>query len=168
MKVALINSNRVQHPWPLIPFGLCRIAAALEKEGHRVFFLDLCFSKSTSHDIRKSIKRLSPDVIGISIRNIDNGTAYKTQFFLENIRDKVINPCKQYFNGPIVIGGPSVGISGREMLELFDLEYAVRGDGESVIIESDLFFMRIKLILWEKKPIELIIKLFPFLLKGFL
>ena len=37
--------------------------------------------------------------------------------------------------GPIVIGGPSVGISGREMLEYFDLEYAIRGDGEAVMPE---------------------------------
>jgi hypothetical protein len=33
-KVLLINSNRFMHPWPVIPFGLCYIATALETNGN--------------------------------------------------------------------------------------------------------------------------------------
>ncbi len=54
---------------------------------------------------------------------------------LEDVKNDVIDYCKKEFHGPIVIGGPSVGISGREMLEYFDLEYAIRGDGEEVMLE---------------------------------
>jgi len=135
-KVLLINSNRFKHPWPVIPFGLCYIATSLESNGnHRVSFLDLCFSTDCERDIRNSVRNFAPDVIGISIRNIDDTGGYDVHFLLEDVKNDVIDFCKKEFTGPIVIGGPSVGISGREMLEYFDLEYAVRGDGEAVMSE---------------------------------
>jgi radical SAM superfamily enzyme YgiQ (UPF0313 family) len=86
-------------------------------------------------------------VIGISIRNIDDTGGYDIHFLLEDVKNDVVDYCKKEFPGPIVIGGPSVGISGREMLEYFDLEYAVRGDGEAVMLE---FIKRIE----NRQPLE--------------
>ena len=135
-KVLLINSNRFKHPWPVMPFGLCCIASVLESTGgHNVFFLDLCFSENCEQEIENAVKNFVPDVIGISIRNIDDTGGYDIHFLLEDVKNDVVETCKKNFSGPIVIGGPSVGISGREMLEYFDLEYAVRGDGEAVMLE---------------------------------
>ncbi len=135
-KVLLINSNRFRHPWPVIPFGLCYVATALETNGNnKVSFLDLCFSLNCEEDIRKAVHNFIPDVIGISIRNIDDTGGYKVHFLLEDVKNEVVDYCKNEFPGPIVIGGPSVGISGREMLEYFDLEFAIRGDGEAVMTE---------------------------------
>lgn len=135
MKVLLINSNQLKHPWPVIPFGLCSVAAALEKAGYSVFFADLCFSIKPENDISRVIRDEQPDLIGIGIRNIDNGSGYKTIFMLDQIKRTVIEPCKKKFAGPIVIGGAAVGISGAEMLHFFDLPYAVQGDGERTIVE---------------------------------
>jgi hypothetical protein len=135
-KVLLINSNRFKHPWPVIPFGLCYIATVLEfKENHKVFFLDLCFSSDCEADIQNSIQSFKPDVIGISIRNIDDTGGYNVHFLLEDVKNDVIDYCKREFIGPVIIGGPAVGISGKEMLNYFDLEYAARGDGEKVMSE---------------------------------
>src|SRR5664279_1872785 len=135
-KVLLINSNRFKHPWPVIPFGLICIASVLETNGsHNIYFLDLCFSLNCEEDIQKAVRNFVPDVIGVSIRNIDDTGGYNTHFLLEDVKKDVVDYCKKEFSGPIVIGGPSVGISGREMLEYFDLEYAIRGDGEAVMLE---------------------------------
>jgi len=141
MRILLINGNRFKQPWPVIPFGLSCVAAACENSGHEVKMLDLCFSKHCSSDIKKSISDFSPDFIGISIRNIDNSAGYNTIFLLEETRSEVIIPCKKFFSGPIVIGGPSVGINGAQMLEYFDLPYAICGDGEDAFIE---FLQRIE------------------------
>ena len=135
-KVLLINSNRFKHPWPVIPFGLICIATVLETNGsHNIYFLDLCFSLNCEEDIQKAVRNFVPDVIGVSIRNIDDTGGYNIHFLLEDVKNDVIDYCRKEFSGPIVIGGPSVGISGREMLDYFDLEYAVRGDGEAVMLE---------------------------------
>src|SRR5664279_2039579 len=147
-KVLLINSNRFKHSWPVIPFGLCYIATILEGNGsHNVCFLDLCFSLNCEKDIKNAVQNFTLDFIGISIRNIDDTGGYNVHFLLEDVKNDVVNYCKKEFSGPIVIGGPSVGISGREMLEYFDLEYAVLGDGEAVMLE---FVKRIE----NQQPLE--------------
>lgn len=134
-KVLLINSNRFKHPWPVIPFGLLYVATSLEKHGNNVRFLDLCFSGKCEDEIAETISDFVPDVIGISIRNIDDTGGYNVHFLLKDVKSDVVDPCKKNFTGPIVIGGPSVGISGSEMLSYFGLEYAIRGDGEAVMPE---------------------------------
>ena len=135
MKILLINSNRLKHPWPVIPFGLCSVAAALEQAGHSVHFLDLCFSKHPEADIHRAVEAQQPGVIGISIRNIDNGAGFRSRFMLDRVNRDVVKPCKKYFKGPIVIGGAAAGISGAEMLSYFDLPYAIQGDGERAMVE---------------------------------
>ncbi|MDF1552125.1 MAG: radical SAM protein [Deferrisomatales bacterium] len=135
MNVLLINANRFKQPWPVIPFGLCCVAASIEEAGHDVRVLDLCFSKKASRDIKQAIEGFQPDIVGVSIRNIDNSAGYNTLFLLDQTRDEVIEPLKAAFHGPIVIGGPSVGINGAEMLQYFDLPFAIRGDGETAMVE---------------------------------
>lgn len=130
MKVLLINSNQYKLPVPAMPFGVCCIASAVEKAGHDVKVLDLCFSNKCSSDIRKGIAEFQPDIVGISIRNIDTGATYNTLFLLDEVKEKIVNPVKKSFSGPVVIGGPAIGISGAEILEYLDLDYAIKGDGE--------------------------------------
>ncbi|MBA4387677.1 MAG: hypothetical protein C0404_06825 [Verrucomicrobia bacterium] len=135
MRILLVNSNRFHQPWPVIPFGLGCVAAAVEQAGHTVRVLDLCFSSHPAQDVAAAVKAFGPELAGVSIRNIDNGAGFNTQFLLEDVRGKVIEPLKQVFRGPIVIGGPSVGINGSEMLEFLDLDFAIRGDGEAAMVE---------------------------------
>jgi radical SAM superfamily enzyme YgiQ (UPF0313 family) len=147
MKVLLINSNRLQNPWPIIPYGLCCLASVIEKRGHKVMALDLCFAEDPEIDIKRTVKKFKPEVIGVTIRNIDSCTLANKRFFIENVRDQVMMPLKNAFNGPIIIGGPAVGISAPEILEFLDLEYAIKGDGEPAMLE---FLERMK----NKVPME--------------
>ncbi|MBU2454298.1 MAG: radical SAM protein, partial [Proteobacteria bacterium] len=135
MKILLINANRFKHPWPVIPFGLSCVAAALESKGYELQVLDLCFSKDCAKDLKRQVLLFQPMIIGLSIRNIDNSAGYNTLFLLEATKNEIIKPLKSLFAGPIVIGGPSVGINGAEMLSYLDLNYAIRGDGEDAIVE---------------------------------
>ena len=134
MKILLINSNTFKHPWPVIPFGLCCVAASVEQAGYDVHVLDLCFVSDPAAMIRKTINKLRPDVLGISVRNIDNAVGYHTQFLLESTKVHVIEPCKNVFSGPIVLGGPALGINPVEILKYFDVPFAVWGDGEEAFL----------------------------------
>jgi hypothetical protein len=135
MRLLLINSNRYKQPWPIIPFGICWIASAVEAAGHEAKVLDLCFSSHPEREIDSVVKAVQPHLIGISIRNIDNGTGYQTQFLLDDVLNNIIVPCKEAFQGPIIIGGPAVGISAEEMLNYLNVEFAIRGDGEAAMVE---------------------------------
>jgi hypothetical protein len=135
MRVLLINANRFKQPWPVIPFGLCCVASSAEAAGHEVRVLDLCFSSKPECDIAATVREFAPEVVGVSVRNIDNSAGFNTLFLLDEVRDSVIEPLKRVFSGPVVIGGPAVGINGAELLDFFDLEFAVRGDGEAAFAE---------------------------------
>jgi radical SAM superfamily enzyme YgiQ (UPF0313 family) len=141
----------------VIPFGLSCVAASAENAGHEVQVLDLCFSRHPEKEIADVLGRFSPEVVGINIRNIDNGVGYNTQFLLTEIRDRIVEPCKQCFPGPIIIGGPAAGINGPELLHYLDLEFAVRGDGEAAIVEflrrvaSDESMAGMEGLVWRKE-----------------
>jgi len=135
MRILLINTNRLRDPIPVIPIGVCAVASALEAAGHQVEVLDLCFSLTPARTVRRAIPRFRPDIVGVTIRNIDTGSGYRPEFLIGRIRREVIEPCKRAFNGPIVIGGAAAGINGPELLAYFDLPYAVQGDGEAAMIE---------------------------------
>ena len=124
MRVLLINSNRFHQPWPVIPFGLCCVASVVEAAGHEVRALDLCFSRRTEREIAEAVREFGPDVVGVSVRNIDNCAGWNTRFLLDEVRDRVIGPLKGAFTGPIVIGGAAVGINAAEMLGFFGKETA--------------------------------------------
>ncbi len=121
-------------PYPVIPFGACTIASVLRAKGHQVRVLDLCFIKNEKEAIEKTIQSFPPDAVGVSIRNIDDGSALNTNFFLETIRQRIILPLQSLFSGPLIIGGPAVNINPREILDFFNVPYASYGDGEEVAI----------------------------------
>jgi len=135
MKILLINSNRLKEPYPVMPIGLCSIAAVLENAGHEVKIADLCFINNTEKEIRENIDSFKPSIIGISIRNIDTSSGFKSYFQIPEIKENVTDHCRKYFKGPIVIGGSAVGINPEEILEYLDLEYAIIGDGEFAFLE---------------------------------
>ena len=134
-KILLINSNRYKQPWPVIPYGVCCVAAACEAAGHEARVLDLCFSTDCRDEVHRTVADFQPDVVGIGVRNIDDCSGARATFLLDEVRDQVVHPVKEALSGPIVIGGAAVGINAGELLDFFDLDYAVRGDGELVMVE---------------------------------
>lgn len=129
--VLLINSNREQMPNPAMPIGLCMVASALEDAGCQVTFCDLTFSRSPERDVVAAIERSRAEVIGVSVRNIDNCNFERPLFFLPEIKRRVIATIRQRVpDVPIVIGGPAVNVSGFELLHFLEADYAVIGEGE--------------------------------------
>ena len=72
MRVMLVYSNRARILEPTPPIGLSYIATATERAGHEVKFVDLMMSRDPEGDMRRALTEFKPDVVGISIRNIDN------------------------------------------------------------------------------------------------
>ncbi|HVR18895.1 MAG TPA: cobalamin-dependent protein, partial [Polyangiaceae bacterium] len=72
MNVLLVNPNREQMPWPVVPVGLCTVASALRRAGHDVDVLDLTFSRDIRRDLLARVRTRAPELVGVTIRNIDN------------------------------------------------------------------------------------------------
>ncbi len=133
MRVLLINSNRCHHPWPVVPAGLCQVAAATRRAGHEVSVLDLSFTRDIDATLARAISASQPELVGVSIRNIDAGCGYDPAFFLPEIRARLFVPLRTLYDGPIVIGGAAVNISGVEMVRYFNVDYGLIGDGEQTL-----------------------------------
>ena len=132
MRVLIINTNRHNQPFPVMPLGACIVAEALEQAGHRVSILDFMFEADPFSALRSNLTDNHFDVVGLSIRNIDNNDMRSPEFFLEGLPNLVRN-IRKYSEAKIVIGGAAVGVMPEEILRFSEADYAVLGDGEYVL-----------------------------------
>ncbi len=114
-----------------IPLGLMLVAEATRKSGHDVEFLDLMFSENPEADLDCRIKGFDPEAIGISVRNIDNQSLEKPEFFLEKVRP-VISLCKAATSAPVILGGAGYSIFPDPVLEYLGADMGVHGEGEQI------------------------------------
>jgi len=129
MKVLLISVNNETDPYPVAPIGIMYIASALKEKGHDVQIFDLCFVEDDVQAIKDSIKGFLPDVIGISIRNIDNLIYNKSIFYLPRIKN-IVDAIREYTSATIVAGGSGFSIFPGEVLKYLNLDIGIVGEGE--------------------------------------
>lgn len=133
MNILLVNPNRYRHP-PVPPVGLEYIAGDLAAAGHSPEILDLCFSEGPYDDLDRAIQSFAPEVVGISVRNIDTVLYPANEFFLDDIKSLVEHIRKKYCL-KVVIGGAGVSADPQGVLEYLGADCAVAGLGEGVGIE---------------------------------
>src|SRR5450631_3373933 len=131
MKILLISTNRNTLPMPVMPIGACIVAHAAERAGHNVFFLDLMFSTNPRVDIDSALAHGKPDLIGLSVRNIDNNDMQDTRFFLSDLL-RIVEDIRARTSVPIILGGAALGVMPEQILRLVPVTCAVVGDGEMV------------------------------------
>lgn len=119
---------------PITPLGLAYVAMSVREDGHDVHVLDLNLSEDIKADIPKTILEFSPDVIGISIRNIDNVTMLHSAFFIPRVKE-VVKHCQNASDAPIVLGGPGFSMMPREIMHEVGADYGVIGEGEVAFVE---------------------------------
>lgn len=128
--ILLIYTNQEKSPIPTFPIGLSYVASALKKSHYNVEVLDLMFSKDCAKDIKNKLLTFSPDLVALSIRNIDNCCWEESRFYLPFIRDKIVNTIKNSTSAPLVAGGSAVNIMPKEIKEFLGIDNVITGDGE--------------------------------------
>jgi len=134
MRVLLLYSNRARILEPPPPIGLGYIATATRRAGHEVRFVDLMMSDEPEADLLKALAEFRPDVVGVSVRNIDNVVPQRLSWHLGEIAD-ILGRIRQSTPAPIVLGGPAISILKSDALKRFDADFAVVGEGEIVFPE---------------------------------
>ncbi len=131
MNVLIISSNRHSLPVPVIPTGACIVAEAAERSGHRVRVLDLMFSKDPLAAVTRALRESEPDVIGLSLRNIDNNDIQNPLFFTGDIIP-LVKLIREKTEAMIIIGGAAVSVMPEAIMRYTGTTCAVPGDGEEV------------------------------------
>lgn len=136
MRVLLVYSNQSRELEPAPPVGLSYVATATRAAGHDVRLLDLAFSHDLLGELAATATAFGPEVVGLSIRNIDNVIAQRFDTPLAALRDQVgvIRRHARSPDGqpvPLVLGGPAVSILAEQSLDVFGADYAMVGEAEA-------------------------------------
>jgi len=134
MKILLISSNTEQITMPVLPMGLAGVAAAAEQAGHEVRLLNLMVQDDSRKLIQEAIRDFKPELIGISVRNIDDQCRESPRFLLEPAKE-VVRWCRAFSSAPIVVGGAGYTIFPRRALDYLGADMGIRGEGEQALVK---------------------------------
>jgi radical SAM superfamily enzyme YgiQ (UPF0313 family) len=128
MRVLLVYTNTYRSTAPP-PIGLAYLAGPLQDNGHQVVILDMMFAKNPQKSFLEKIRSFKPEVIGFSIRNLDNQHMMNSSHPLPEIKKYVT--CAKNEGIITVLGGTAFTTLPREMLEYMGADYGIAGQGES-------------------------------------
>jgi radical SAM superfamily enzyme YgiQ (UPF0313 family) len=131
MNVLLISTNRNRNPVTVMPFGACLVAEAVEKDGHNVKFLDLMQERNSEKAINRILDAFTPDVIGMSLRNIDNNDMKTPAAFYRELKP-LMDSIRKKTSAPVVLGGAAMAVMPEHFLRFTGAPFAVLGSGEVV------------------------------------
>lgn len=132
MRVLLVNSNRCRDLVAAPPIGLAYVATAAADAGHDVRVTDLLFGTNPDEDLARALREFAPDVVGLSVRNIDNVVRQKLESYVGGV-ESLIRTIRTVSRARIVVGGPAISILAERALETFDADFAAVGEGETIL-----------------------------------
>jgi len=134
LKILILAVNNNKQPVTVMPYGACIVADACARCGHEVSFLDLMFSKDPSRVLTAKIRSTLPEVVGISVRNIDNHDFNNPCSFYREL-PLMVGQIHRLTNAIVVLGGSAVNIMPEEFLRFSGADYAISGNGEMIFPE---------------------------------
>lgn len=134
MRVLLISSNIAETPYAVYPLGMSMVAAALRADGHEVTLFDFLQQGQSLEAVREGVRRVRPELVGISIRNLDNVNLLNEQRYIEAVKG-IVAVLREETPVRIVLGGSGFSVMPGPVLEAVGADYGVAGEGERVFRE---------------------------------
>ena len=133
MRILLIATNRNHRLMGRmearpVPIGLAYVAGQLDPDRHTIKVLDLMFSEDYLAETESTVREFRPDLVGLSLRNLDNNSYMDTQWALP-ITKEVIQCIRSVSQVPIVCGGPAFSLFPKECFSFLEPDLGVAGDG---------------------------------------
>jgi radical SAM superfamily enzyme YgiQ (UPF0313 family) len=134
LKILLISTNTMMDPYPTYPIGLDYVAHAIGPR-HRARIVDM---NDVADDgvLAEILVREQPDLIGLSIRNIDTTDSTYVKSFSESIGD-LIRLIRSHTQAKVVLGGSGFTILPAEWMRCLDADFGVIGEGERLPLLLD-------------------------------
>ncbi len=133
MRVLLVSANREWIPDPIFPLGLAYIAAATRSAGHEVAVADLCFGRRPLKRLGAQVREFGPELIGLSLRNVDNAAYPLTVDYL-SLHREVVAYLKTLGDAPIVLGGSAFSIMPQAYMQALGGDWGIAGEGEKAFV----------------------------------
>jgi lipid biosynthesis B12-binding/radical SAM protein len=134
MKILLISANVTLSPYPIYPLGVSMIAAALTKAGHDVLQVDFLQQNNSLEAIGCSVEQFKPDLVGISVRNIDNVNLMNEQYYIQNV-ENIVTKIREVTDVKVLLGGAGFSLIPDLILRETGADYGIIGEGEVLAVE---------------------------------
>ena len=118
---------------PVLPLGMAYVAAAAQSAGHEIQTLNLMLAQDVRSLLQAALEGFKPEVIGISVRNIDDQMIKPAGFLLSPVK-AVVAGCRNISDAPIVLGGAGYSIFPRHVLEYLEADMGIQGEGEKAFV----------------------------------
>lgn len=129
MKILLLQSYLGRPEKPIFPLGLACLCACLD--GHEVRVFDPNVASDPYGDMAGSLQRFQPEVVGISLRNIDTTQFRDPYLYLATLQPTLDLVARHAPKARRVIGGSGFSIYAAALMERFpDLDFGIYLEGE--------------------------------------
>lgn len=139
MRTLLIATNR-HNRWMTreevrpLPIGLAYVAAYINPHRHPLKLVDLMFADDYLAEIERVVREFEPELVGISLRNLDDGSYVEPQSALP-VTKAVIEKIRALSNALIVCGGPAFSILPEACFAALEPDVGLSGDAVEVFAE---------------------------------
>ena len=119
---------------PVFPIGLSYLATYINQTDWSVRVFDMNIYDDPYRELLDTLASFRPDVIGLSLRNIDNVDFENFQYFYKEI-DGLIPILKQH-SDYLIIGGAGFSIFASEIMQQHkEIDFGIFQEGEDTIVE---------------------------------
>lgn len=135
MNILLTQAYLGRTERPVFPLGLSCLAPLIK--GHNLKFFDPNVSENPVSELSDILIDFRPDIVGISLRNIDSTNKRKVVFYYPYLKEMIdavkAGPCQ---NSKIVIGGSGFSMFAHEIMrDEPRIDYGVFLEGENTFPE---------------------------------
>lgn len=129
MRVLLVSANTEMVNMPVLPLGMACVGAAVRDAGHDLEMINLMAREDAESALEDAIGAFDPEVVGVSVRNIDDQVSENPKFMLGPVK-RIVDICKSLSGAPVVLGGAGYSIFPEKALAYLGGDIGIRGEGE--------------------------------------
>lgn len=144
MKVLLLSPDRRGSGMPAFPLGLAHIAAGA-LGSHELRMLDLSLEAAPLDALRAEVASFDPDLVGISVRNLDSQYYFAPRSYLPAVKEAV-DLLRAITAAPVLVGGAGFSLLPGPVLGYLGASFGLSGECETRFA----FFLR---LLAEGRPL---------------
>lgn len=132
MHLLLISANQELFPDPIFPLGPAYVAAAARGAGHDVRVVDLLGQDCPRDVLLREIEAHPPDVVAISLRNLDNAAYPNTKNYLPSYKTLIqeVRALLAPENIPVIVGGSAFSLMPDLLLDELKADFGISGEAE--------------------------------------
>ena len=136
MRILLLSTNTFSEPYAVYPLGMSVIAGALTAAGHEVRQFDpmVCGRDECKNQLAGLVQEFRPDIIGVSIRNLDNMDSSDESEPLIHGSIEIVRQLRKLSSAPIILGGSGFSLQPETILRLTGADYGIVGEGEDSVV----------------------------------